>query len=350
MYNYYTNYLNSDPDVIKFIDWVSTNSAVINSCKNPQELREILDRRSSILNIHTVSLLPENVNISAVIEFNNESHTVLKLSKYNSEDSLYRIFDSDDSFLRNRLIKNSLYSEDFGVLYHGDPGIVISVYEPGWSVQKALNASSSIEKIKEINDKSISAISKFHKLPIRTHCTDLIQLLCMFKSALCQKPVYQEEDLMRFIDSKILEIVKFESKFKDEDFVYSHLNANPAKMILGNDQKVRLIDFEFAGVGLKYYDYANYYNFLNEWRLKEFDLDVLWEVNHQFINRCESEIENFNYEDFNKCTDYMKFVWGTWYFLNGICTEDETSLKFGLDWMNYPYENIDDYIYWIYKG
>lgn len=345
MYNYYANYLNNDPDVIKFIDWVSTNSVVINSCKNTQELKEILDRKSSILNIHTVNLLSGNVNISAAIEFNNETHTVLKLSKYNSEDSLYRTFDSDDPFLRNRLIKNSLYSEDFGILYHGDPEIVISMYEPGLSVQKALSVSS-VERIEEINDKSISAISKFHKLPVRTHCTDLIQLLCMFKSALYRKPVYQEDDLIKLINSKIPEIVKFESKFEDKDFVYSHLNANPTKMILGNDQKVRLIDFEFAGVGLKYYDYANYYNFINEWHLKEFDLDVLWEMNHQFINCCESKIENFDYEDFNKCADYMKFVWGTWYFLSGICNEDETFLKFGLDWMNYPYRNIDDYIYW----
>lgn len=329
--------------VNEFIDWVSTEFWESNYTAS-QIVNFYQTDRSGIKEYQELS--GGCTNSSVKIEFYD--NTKIKMSVYNKEISPYKI-NNFDSFLEERVLKNSLYKEEFRIIYNADSCIVISEYIEGAGLDSILSASvknHNIDRICNLNSKVINSISKFHNYRLKTHRTTLTSIAMTFFAALKEKLILYKD---RILDSDlknvayigniaegINKILLFESKFPDSDFVLSHLDTDPVNLLFNYKlNNIRMIDFEFAGVGLKYYDYANYLNVLDSLHTNEKLSDSeKSKILEEFLKSCRKYISDFNVHDFQKSYLIMRFTWGIWYIMYGVENNLDDYIKIGKNWIN----------------
>lgn len=332
--------------VNEFIDWLTTEFYQSGGYSALQISKFYQDNRSGIRELK--ELAGGCTNSSVMIEFYDNSK--IKLTVYDSYKSPYRI-NTQDFFLEERNIKNSLYREEFGIISDYCPCITVSEYIEGESFNEyLLNAihNKEFNIVCHLNSDVIDSISEFHSNNrIKTHRTTLVSIAMLFLSSLkeaLRQSKYFDVDLsstkyMNDISDSINKILLFESKFEDSDFVLSHLDTDPVNMLY-SDNKVKLIDFEFTGVGLKYYDYVNYLNAVDSLHLKNLSDNDKSEIRKSFENYChQNAISNFSHEDFNMSYLIMRFVWGIWYLMYGVKNMSKEYVRIGkewvLDWINW---------------
>lgn len=325
--------------VNEFIDWLSTEFRGFNGDSAFEIAEYYRTEKSTIKDIEEFH--GGCTNSSAMIEFWDNSK--IKITVYNSEESLYNI-NNFDFFLDERILKNSLYKDEFKIIYNADPCIVVSEYIDGGCFNDLLIPAiqkNDLDRIVELNNRAIDSISNFHSQKIKTHRTTSVSMTISFISALkkiLNESIYFDVDIRSstFLDkisNGMEKILLFESKFDDSDFVLSHLDTDPVNMIATIDKKVELIDFEFTGVGLKYYDYANYLNVINSLHWKG-SLKDQYTMNGAFILHCSEAVQGFNSEDFKKSYEIMRFIWGIWYIMYGLKYELSDYVKIGKEWIS----------------
>lgn len=323
----------------EFIDWLSTNFWKSGRWTALQIAESYNNDTSSISEINELS--GGCTNSSVRIKFYDDID--IKLTAYNESKSPYNI-NGLDFFLEERQLKNSLYKNEFNIIYD-TPSIVISKYSKGESLNSILKSvinSGDLDYISNLNSKVINEITNFHCNMIKTHRTSNVTIAMLFLSTLKQElknSIYFDVDLRStsYIDSisdGINKILLFESKFEDSDFKLSHLDTDPVNILYCEESdKINLIDFEFTGVGLKYYDYVNYLNVLNS--LDYFDSENdKEEIQKRFTQYCEKVISDFNHEDFRKSYNIMRFTWGIWYLMYGVQNEFADYISIGKQWVS----------------
>lgn len=332
--------------VNEFIDWLSTN------IQKPINItaKSIIDHYKQSYN-DCINFVKELVggctNSSVVIEFRD--NVKVKLSVYDTFNSPYRILE-DDQFLKEKQIKNSLYLNEFGIIYNVDSSVIVSEYIEGESFNDllipAIN-SKNLARVVELNNKVVESITEFHKSnKVKTHCTTLSSIAMMFyrslKEVVLDKELFKEEyESLNKILTGIQNLLLFESSFNSDDFVLCHFDTDPVNMIFC-DNKVKLIDFEFTGVGLKYYDYANYLNALSSLHCGEYKknnfVDYSTMVSY-FYSELEEVIPNFKLNDFESSFDIIRFVWGIWYIMYGLKNNLKNYVEIGNEWISDWIEN-----------
>lgn len=333
--------------VNEFIDWLSTEISGPCGFSALQVANWYQDERSGLEEIE--ELQGGCTNSVARIKFYDGVQ--IKLSVYDSCNSIYGSSYYKDKFIQERSVKNYLYKDEFKIIYNADPFIVVSEYIDGKSykdlISDAISKNNMIE-IYNLNLQVAKAISRFHNLnSIKTHRSSSVRLAMNFFSSLKEELALDENpkfdsrnsELKDTISSGIEKILLFESKFHDSDFVLSHLDTDPVNILsINNGNESMLIDFEFAGVGLKYYDYVNYLNALNYLYFNDLIPD---NIKENFINDCREVILNFNLEDFWKSYYIMRFIWGIWYILYGLKNKLSDYIEIGEKWL-FDWANEED--------
>lgn len=323
--------------VNKFLDWLSSNCFRWD-CLNSISAVTIAQDYYAV-NSSEISLIDELsggcTNSSCMIRFLDGRE--IKLTVFNELNSLYRVKDRDQ-FFAERSIKNSMYKDEFRILFNADPRITVSEFLNGDSIKDLLNSIKKpigiySKSFLDLNQGVVDSIADFHKQEIKTHCTTISSIAKFFCDSLDNVVAVNDFclKLCKRIRKGIGEISEFESKFDERSFVLSHFDTDPVNLLY-SDNKVELIDFEFAGVGLEYYDFVNYLNVLDSFYINSAVGRKCFK--EEFVKMCQNRISNFNLLDFNKSYVIMRFVWGIWYILYGLRNDLGDYLEIGVNWIS----------------
>lgn len=261
----------------------------------------------------------------------------LKLSAYSRHKSYLSDFQTTMFIVRRREL-NRLFKDNFKILYSSSR-LVLSEYIEGSNLAKVLksvNRSDSFQII-FLNSLVIDCIDKFH----HNVSSDLMSsefpngrqdLFDFFSRSLFG-------DYQNYYDFQSLEIIekldfikRFESKFDSSRFVPSHLDTDPVNFIYDYHQvrsSVSLIDFEYAGTGLDYYDYANYFSVIT--RSLNLSGGRLSLIKGEFIDKLSKIIPSFDVTEFDISVKIMEFTWGLWYLLYGFYSGSKELQDIGID-------------------
>ena len=263
----------------------------------------------------------------------------LLITDKNGDCYKFSIFVDEESYLSTKQLKKFLlnrnniynaYGDHLGIIYN-DGSKVLSHYIEGVVLTSVINERiEDIDGLTSLVRSIVEPINEFHNNIQLKNGFQYLELTDIFFGSLIDQELigkgYIPEDFLR---SKIDSIRSYEKSFSDEWFVLSHRDTDPINMVYTKTtDKISLIDFEFVGKGLIYYDYANCYNVLKN--ILFADKSVL----DSFAEHILAEFPDFTRKDFFISVEIMTFIWGIWYYLYGLKFEDKRLTDIGIDWIN----------------
>jgi len=252
-----------------------------------------------------------------------------KLSVFVDEES-YLSKAQLERFLHNRNNIYDAYGKSLGIIYH-DWNKVLSHYIDGVVLTSVINEKADdISGLTSLLHSIVKPINEFHSNLRLINDFDYLDLTDIFFGSLIDQDLLSKGHIPEYVlISKIDSIKRYESSFSDEWFALSHRDTDPINMVYTQEtNKISLIDFEFVGKGLIYYDYANCYNVLKN--ILFIDRSVL----DCFVDNLLIEFPHFNRGDFFISVEIMTFIWGIWYYLYGLKFDDKRLTDIGIDWIN----------------
>ena len=261
--------------------------------------------------------------------FSDKNGDRYKLSIFVDEES-YLSTEQLKRFLLNRNNIYNAYGEHLGVIFN-DGNKVLSHYIEGVVLTSVIKEKSDdVDGLIALVRSIVKPISDFHANLKLINDFEHLELTDIFFGSLIDQDLIGKGNIPEdFLRGKIASIRRYESSFSDEWFALSHRDTDPINMVYTQTtDKISLIDFEFVGKGLIYYDYANCYNVLKN--ILFVDSSVL----DGFVETLLAELPEYTRKDFFISVEIMTFIWGMWYYLYGLKFDDKRLTDIGIDWIN----------------